>query len=123
MEEDIKLLEEFLSLKTIDNKIVFTEKILEVFKEPIRNLIARNKELEIKQELLKILQDKINEQSLFINEIKKDYIPKSKVREKKEELKEILKNNLHITYNRYEKPEQLLQYGIDILEELLEERN
>lgn len=74
MEEDIKVLEEYLNYEVTKRKLSGCEILA------IENLIARNKELEIKQELLKILQDKINEQSLFINEIKEDYIPKSKVR-------------------------------------------
>ena len=109
MEEDIKVLEEFIKdykeLVTQDKEVIINYNYLKEKIQAIENLIARNKELEIKQELLKILQDKINEQTIFINEIKNDYIPKSKV-------KEIIQKY----YDEYEK-EKEYRYTGDVEEE------
>lgn len=55
--------------------------------------------------------------------VKDNYIAKSKIKAKIEELNEILKSNLHITFERYGAPEQCLIYGIKILQELLEEED
>ena len=135
MEEDIKVLENFcevfrMTQKTIDKyeREDYGEIIGQNEIRAIENLIARNKELEIKQELLKILQDKINEQSLFINEIKEDYIPKSKVREKIEEyskLQEEMTTKNHNADNindcyKYGDKAQKAYYKKEALQELLE---
>ena len=84
MEEDIKVLEEYLDKE--DRKFVSKDRLK--FLQAIENLIKRNKELEEENtrqhELLCNIHDKYQ----------KDYIPKSKVREKIEEEKKKIKEDL-----------------------------
>ncbi len=106
MEEDIKVLEEYLNYEATKRNLSGIEI------QAIENLIARNKELE---ELLE-------EKTIRVGfENKEDYIPKSKVRE-----------IIQKYYNEYEK-EKEYRYTNDVEDEqrvlreiekeLLEERN
>lgn len=109
MEEDIKILEEMIKKANVENAdmndIFYGEHI-----QAIENLISRNKELE--------KYEKYYETERVIWS-RKDYIPKSKVREKIEEYKNMRDKKfdyLSIMYNK-------LDLVVQVLEELLEERN
>ena len=121
-EEDIRILEEFLNIKTIDNKVVFTEKFLEVFKDPIRNILKRNQELEFKNIEL---NEKLSKRSWV--KIKKNgsveplfYIPKSKIEKKIKVLKDFKEKTRRLfpegTVNEF-----IYNGQIEILREMLEE--
>lgn len=87
-------------------------------KEAVERLINRNKELEKENTELKTM-DCVNIFELgkksARDRIEYDYIPKSKVKEKIEELKEDIKKDK----TRYP---YILEHKIDILQELLEKR-
>ena len=117
MEEDIKILEDFLNYKNKVNEnyhlIAISHKRL---CEAIEHLIARNKELEEENLHWK------GQYHLLSRKI--DVIPKSKIKEKIEELKEDEKNKIyslnpdtkevaHININHKEE--------IEVLQELLED--
>lgn len=128
MEEDIKLLEEKINeyhINIFDNRflIIYEKEI-----QAIENLINRNKELEEENTTLKKgvkrLKDKSKELSeelidVKVDKVTKNFIPKSKVKEKIEELNDydskfcqrVLDHNEHTLT-------ELIQ---NILQELLEE--
>ena len=140
MEEDIKILEEKIKewepYKNIDFPTE-TGKLIQKENQAIENLIKGYRELEENKELktIKGFEENI-EVSKFgewvgknyidykfeyenYQRILADYIPKSKIREMLEELKEIkrVQENNPFTSPVYIKE---LEYGIQILEELLE---
>lgn len=87
MEEDIKILEELLSIKTIDHKIVFTDELLEVLKKTIRNILTENKELRKSRVIIDNYIDIKKFKQLDEVSIEgKQYIAKDKIREKIEKL-------------------------------------
>lgn len=108
MEKDIKVLEKYVEKDIPCNSCKYCTERPKVA-GALRNLIKRNKELE---ELLE-------EKTIRVGfENKEDYIPKSKVREKIEEYR-------YLMQNPKEAEHYVAWYGrrIDILQELLEERN
>lgn len=82
----------------------------------IENLINRVKELEKENKRWEELAEE-SEYDYAVN-----LIPKSKIKAKIEELTKIKKDNLFITHQIYAEPEYCLQYGIELLQELLEEK-
>lgn len=123
MEEDIKILEEFIKEPQKEEEIVrigSEEYKLPYFElefkptkkiaQAIENLIARNKELEVINKMQKYRISVIDEREL---------IPKSKIKEKIEELKErvthLMNSGVDLTWKEY------YEAQIDMLQELLEE--
>ena len=140
--EDIKILEEFINYKNINNSPYHLIAIShESLCEAIENLIARYKELkeENKELLLRLKADGLIDRDRYwlkkIKEIEdkniqiayggrryntegiviKDYISKSKVKEKIEDLKDV------IQYSANPLAIDNCKYAIEILQELLEE--
>lgn len=121
MEEDIKVLEEIINSIDFNNEYqVFVLGINQI--ELIQNLIKGYKEIE--EENIKLhteIAEVVYWESSSVEQIKQDYIPKSKVREKIEELEKIIQKEEEetcgrcITIGKWE--------AIKYLQELLEERN
>lgn len=115
MEEDIKILEEFFKrdvefFKNLGERAILQDNEIQA----IENLIKRNKELE--EELKHKEQGELIKSNLIEKIIEKIYIPKSKVREKIEELDSIYQQEIKQKYNgRYY---HQLSYAIQILKEL-----
>ena len=125
MEEDIKILEEFINYKNINNSPYHLIAIShERLCEAIQNLIARYKELE--KENLEIrdwkyvidsYEDLDRLKELDVIKIKgKEYLAKSKVQEKIEDYTEKSKHPLVNAQSRRE-----YTFGIKALQELLED--
>ena len=104
MEEDIKVLEEYLNYEVTKRKLSGCEILA------IENLIARNKELEYK--LREHICIEAHEQ------VKQLYIPKSKVRKKIEELEK--EYDQFVEWDR-EDDCMITREMIETLEELLQE--
>ena len=128
MEENIKILEELIDKKYTKNLLeivsVFTEKdkvsvLSEKEKQAIENLISRYKELEEeKEECIEALEEWINGER-----ISEYSIPKSKVKEKIEEIDK-QGNTPHVKNMAYttKKGDWIYkEHAIKILQELLEE--
>ena len=125
LEEDIKVLEEFIkyaknTLNDFDYERPIEVTIWKTEIQAIENLINRNKELE--EENIKLdteIAEVVYWESSSVEQIKQDYIPKSKVREKIKKIQEL------IDYNNERKQlsdmvEQLEEQK-DLLQELLED--
>ena len=117
MEEDIKILEDF---KTVGYTMLLTKygdrKILNLHLErAIENLIKGYRELKERNIYLVNERKKLEELLFMSNE---NYIEKSKAKEKIEELKKELTNE--ITKN--DGFAEYREYAIDILEELMEDK-
>lgn len=126
MEEDIKILK---NLK--ENVALFSvgwQPILkQEEKQAIENLINRNKELEEENKNYKKYAVMMSTEGLIINGVKfsfNDYIPKSKVEEKIEELKQerILKYDNYMGYKIESREQQDIDKKVQVLQELLEKR-
>ena len=106
MEEDIKVLTAFLLVNIPE---MITQEEFDDVKQAIENLIKGYKELDKENTRQHELLGKIHEK------YQKDYIPKSKVREKKEELKDFDSDGNDYDYiykkGQYELCEELLQEG------------
>ena len=120
--EDIKVLEE-LKEKYITSGLyqIGTFELTEEEKEAIENLIKGYKELEenLKIATAMLTKGTYPEQNENDNNFNKQFIPKSKVREKIEELKErtehLMNSGIDLTWKEY------YEAQIDLCEELLQE--
>lgn len=122
MEQDIKNLQEIINLcnEELDNEDENVTAVLDLVDlKSLRNLIKAYKELEEENRIFALEGSRV---SLKIH-IDKNYIPVSLVEEKIEELKEEIEQ-LRIERNvTYDSGIYRNQIKIDILQELLEERN
>ena len=124
MQKDIKNLEEIIELckeelNNNDKNVTATLDLIDL--KELRNLINRTKELE---EMLKHRIKYTNELEQDLFENASNYvIPKSKVKEKIEELKEKYHNEYLTNYYGVKQPNTMkeFEYKIQVLEELLEE--
>lgn len=110
MEEDIKILEEYLEIFDV-SRTYHNEEYEDKIKKAIENLIARNKELESE------IQHKNDQMLLQDREIDRHYIPKSKIKEKIEELENSEPSDDDYNFEA----QNDIHSKIDILQELLEE--
>lgn len=112
-EENIKILEQYIKSSF---RLTLPENVLQA----IENLINRNKELE--EFIIKYYDEIRKEYEGLINHKLIDYIPKSKIKEKIEELDKEEKRELKGTkgQDRYF-IKQIYQYKRKVLEELLQE--
>lgn len=107
MEEDIREIEDNIDMFMDTLYENYRQSAVKPFEKAIQNLIARYKELEeINKNLKKQVDIKI------VECIDKKYIPKSKVKEKIEELE----NQKPLYFEK-----QVIQGRIDLLQELLED--
>ena len=111
MEEDLKILEEFIkSIKNFNNYADNTNVSLITKKQvqAVKNLIARNEELEVINKMQEYRISVIDEREL---------IPKSKIKEKIEEL---LKKGNNLSEEERQKETEFLQGKLKAYEELLD---
>lgn len=114
MEEDIKVLEEYIEALRHPMPFKYTN---EQKAQAIENLINRNKELEEKAYKKEYYEE-------VADELYKNSIPKSKVREKIKELeKEADYKSIDNPTGRIHFHKEPCDYQIQVLQELLEERN
>lgn len=122
MEEDIKKIQERIIEPFYDFPNPISIELKDTDVELIENLIKGYKELEEENKILKNKQTKVIADSFhekMAEKFDEDFIPKSKVREKIEELeKEINGDN----YWKYTEHEYIgMQYQVEILKQLLQE--
>ena len=132
MEEDINILEEFRkSIKNFNNYADNTNISLITKKQvkAIENLIARNKELEEVNNLVQYIRVKdMPKDTLmvcmcnddFCRNFGNDYILKSKVKEKIEEIKGLEDIPKEIDFKAYYRVKDLRNIQIQVLQELLD---
>lgn len=110
MEEDIKVLENYLEDLELMNAYFKDEEDINI-KQSVENLIAKNKELEKENIIIKTAKEEVEE-------LLENSIPISKIQEKIADLKRFI-------YTGEKAPQDFLQYKvkakIQVLEELLEE--
>ena len=117
---DIEILEEFCRWDILYGKLALTQGQLKKYQTSIENLIQRNKELE--EYIIKYHDDIEKEFKGLINHKFIDYIPKSKVKEKIEEL-----NNNYLVIAKAGDEIHAIQHNhdvdikIQVLQELLQE--
>ena len=126
---DIEILEEILNRQIEDTEGT------KIMKQAIENLIARNKELEkhlsfyeknesYKARIIELkeenewLHKEYDEMFDELNKIDNDYIPKSKAKEK---IEEINNEKLNYSEDEYYLENEIKGYAIDKLQELLEQ--
>lgn len=137
MEEDIKKCEEFINLSFLYGKLSFTKTQLYEYQKAMSNLVTRYKQLEeentqlktITQEYNSYLQDSncdtkiiIADSEYFANGFfKENFIPKSKVKEKIEEIEKLKDVPHELDFKVYYRVKDLRNIEIGILQQLLED--
>ena len=122
IEEDIKILEKDLFYYN-EIKENFDEGTVK-FYEALKHILAereadkkRIKELEEKNKTLKNFTE-----SIFNGDVIKDFIPKQKVKDKIEELKELKERKYNLIYTQPLETIKRINAQIKVLEELLEDK-
>lgn len=99
------------------NNLIYLLRIHHIDSEPLENLIKRNKELEEhNEENIKALEEWINGERISIH-----CLPKSKVKEKIEELNKVLNKELKENEGYYTDETIVYDEQIQVLQELLQE--
>ena len=119
MEEYIKKCEEFINLSFLYGKLSFTKTQLYEYQKAMSNLVTRYKQLEEENKRNKKAYDDCYCEYKHYKQF--DSIPKSKVKEKIEEIEKLKDVPHELDFKAYYRVKDLRNIEFEILQQLLEE--